>query len=837
MKPKFLLFAVVLLLLSLALGGCAPKSTPAPAQLATSATSSNTPSEGAAAPAASSEGPVLIKGDFKYTNDFVVETYYIEHAVVLADMTGFVLRDQEWELPIDSQVLGYVKVNAENNSGTFFLRLPAKPAGILNDVDNNGQKDPGVQIFTVAYSPNLYGDPFSVGDDKSLGWPSYLASVVVDNENHQEVTGGKLVVWTPDGAEQFPTGFGPDGLLFTKDDPVGPLEPGYSVIDLDQKPFGISRAVEQTMTLLEPEDYAIKDYSTLSYTEAFDKMFNTVKKEYAFNDIEGKTPDWEKLYTELKPRFEDADKNKDATVFDAALRDYIYAFKDGHVGMDDGDIGNQYFNTQYGGGYGFAIREIEDGRVIVTYVLDGGPAVLAGIQVGAEVSEVNGLPVNEAIGKVIPYSGPFSTEATKRYQQARYLLRAPLGTEIIVKYTNPKGTPKTATLTAIIERQSFSFTSIYKGFDQNALPVEYRILDSGVGYIKINSNYDDLNLIIRLFERALKTFEANVVPGVIIDLRQNSGGSPLGLAGFLNDNEILEGQLEYFSEKTGKFEPEGPRDKVLPYENQYRFGKLALLVGPACASACEIEAYGFSQVPEMLVVGEAATSGVEADVARGQFLLPENFTLQVPTGRMTLPNGSLFLEGVGVVPTLYVPITEENALSSEDVVLKAAEKAVLLPYGAGLEPSGPPTIASKAEAEKSFQGGTVWLEERAREQYDDLPKPGETNTYTVVLSKSEPLIWTYTWCATTKDGLDKNMASTTLKFFMEGEEISLDELVSLSGNFTNQECQVYYTLLDDWPAGEHHLSIEVTFKNAINDGSADYPAGIRTLKYDVFVKP
>lgn len=836
MKPKFILFAAVLLL-SLALGGCAPKSTPAPAQPATSATSSTTPSEGAAAPAASSEGPVLIKGDFKYTNDFVVETYYVEHAVVLADMTGFVIRDQEWELPIDSQVLGYVKVDAENNSGTFFLRLPAEPAGILNDVDNNGQKDAGVQIFAVAYSPNLYGDPFSVGDDKSLGWPSYLASVVVDNENHQEVTGGKLVVWTPDRAEQFPTGFGPDGLLFTKDDPVGPLEPGYSVIDLDQKPFGISRAVEQTMTLLEPEDYAIKDYSTLSYTETFDKMFKTVKKEYAFNGIEGKPPDWDKLYTELKPRFEDAEKNKDATAFDAALRDYIYAFKDGHVGMDDGDIGNNYFNNQYGGGYGFAIRELEDGRVIVTYVLDGGPAALAGMQVGADVSEVNGLTVKEAIDKVVPYSGPFSTEATKRYQQARYLLRAPLGTEIIVKYTNPKGTPKTATLTAINERQSFSFTSIYKGFDQNALPVEYRILDSGVGYIKINSNYDDLNLITRLFERALKTFESNMVPGVIIDLRQNSGGSPLGLAGFLYDNEILEGQLEYFSEKTGKFEPEGPRDKVLPYENQYRFGKLALLVGPACASACEIEAYGFSQVPEMMVVGEAATSGVEADVARGQFLLPENFTLQVPTGRMTLPDGNLFLEGVGVVPTLYVPITEENALSSEDVVLKAAEKAVLLPYGAGLEPSGPPTIASKAEAEKSFQGGTVWLEERAREQYDDLPKPGEINTYTIVLSKSEPLIWTYTWCATTKDGLDKNMASTTLKFFMDGEEISLDEFVSLSGNFTNQECQIYYTLLDDWPAGEHHLSTEVIFKNPINDGSADYPAGIRTLKYNVFVKP
>jgi hypothetical protein len=204
---------------------------------------------------------------------------------------------------------------------------------------------------------------------------------------------------------------------------------------------------------------------------------------------------------------------------------------------------------------------------------------------------------------------------------------------------------------------------------------------------------------------------------------------------------------------------------------------------------------------------------------------------------MTLPDGSLFLEGVGVVPSLKVPITEENALSSEDVVLKAAENAVLLPYGAGVEPSGPPTMASKADAEKGLQGGTAWLEERAREQYDDLPKPGETNTYTVVLSKSEPLIWANSWCATTKDALDKNMASTTLKFFMDGKEIPLDELVFLSGNFNNQECQAYYTALDNWPAGEHHLSIEVTFTKAINDGSADYPPGKRTLNYNVFVKP
>jgi len=47
-------------------------------------------------------------------------------------------------------------------------------------------------------------------------------------------------------------------------------------------------------------------------------------------------------------------------------------------------------------------------------------------------------------------------------------------------------------LTAVQERQSFSFTSLYRGVDPNALPVESQILASGAGYIKINSNYDDL---------------------------------------------------------------------------------------------------------------------------------------------------------------------------------------------------------------------------------------------------------------------------------------------------------------------------------------------------------
>ena len=344
------------------------------------------------------EQPVLITGEFKYSNDFVVETYYLEHAVALVDMHGFVIRDQQWEIPVEGQVLGFMKSFPEQNKATFRLQLPAIPAGQYNDLAKSGKL--GVQIFAVSYWPNQAGGPFSEGDDRSRGWPAYLASVITDSENKDEVLGGKLVIWAPDGAQVFPTAFGADGLLFTADDPLAPVKAGYSVIDLDQKPFGVERSSTVTMTFYEPKDVAIKDYSKDSYSQAFEKLVNVLRKEYAFNGIQGKAPDWDKVYAELAPRVKDAEQKKDARAFFQALLDFSLAFKDGHVNLDGGDVGMDYLVGRISYGYGFAVRETDDGRVVAVYVLANGPAQAAGMQVGAEITEYAGLPARDAISQV-----------------------------------------------------------------------------------------------------------------------------------------------------------------------------------------------------------------------------------------------------------------------------------------------------------------------------------------------------------------------------------------------------------------------------------------------------
>jgi len=298
------------------------------------------------------------------------------------------------------------------------------------------------------------------------------------------------------------------------------------------------------------------------------------------------------------------------------------------------------------------------------------------------------------------------------------------------------------------------------------------------------------------------------------------------------------GQLEYFSEKTGKFEPEGLREKVFPNQNQYRFDKMVLLVGPACFSACEIESYGFSQVPGMIVVGQFPTAGVEAETARGSFNLPEGFSVTVPTGRFTLPEGSIFLEGQGVQPTLKVPVDETTALSTDDVVLQAGIGVVLQPLGAGVKPSAAPKVASVADAEAAFNSGAAFLEDLARESYeaDTFSKPG-TATYTVPLDESAPVVWAYVWCAENTDTLAKNFENIQLKFMLDEKEVPTDSFATFELETGGQVCRLIYTSLNDWPIGEHHLVTTATFKAKINDGTTDYEPGDYVLDYKVYIKP
>ena len=630
----------------------------------------------------SANQPFEITGAFKSTSEdggqLTDNILYAERQVILTDMHGFITRDKKWVVPVTSQVIGNVQYNPQDASGTYTLFLPEVPQGSLNDVDNNGQPNTGVQVFVADYEPNISGNAFMSGDDRLMGWPTDMASIKTNPDQDNEVTGGQLIVYAPDAKESFPTGFGPDGKLFTADDPVAPIPAGYSVVNLDAKPFTFTQPPQANLPLFEAPDSGPKDYSKESYTQAFDDLVKFLRPNYAFSGIAGKAPDWDSLVASLRPRIQQAEQNHDVAAYYTALRDFTYAFKDGHSGMDGGDLSTNDFRTNYSGSLGFTVRLLDNNQVMVSSVLSGSSAEAAGMKVGANITQFNGKPVMDVIKSEPLFFGNQSSEIAILYNKAIMLTRTKPGGQASVTFTNPGGGAKTANLTADPEVDSLR---AQLGYNQSSslVPVELNILtpnNTNIGYIKVNSNFDDLNLILRLFEHGLKKFQEQKITAIIIDLRNNGGGVPLGLAGFFTNQDILLGQFEYYDSAQGKFVAKGEPMTFTANENQYHFDKIAVLVGLNCASACELEAYGMSKLPGAIVVGQYPSGGIEAEVSKGQIKMPEKISMQFPTGREINPDGSLFLEGVGVQPTLKVPVDASNALSSDDIVLQAAENAL-----------------------------------------------------------------------------------------------------------------------------------------------------------------
>lgn len=618
-------------------------------------------------------GPVVITGEVAYTDLFFTAGVG-EPLIVLEDQAGFVDRNEAFLFPKESQTLGQITSDFSVSPFSYTLALPIEPQGTLRDVDNDGNDSTGVMVFAVAYWTNIFGDPFL--EERDLfggGWSTAYASTRAsdDADTRREIIGGKFLVYAPDGRQGFPNDFGPDGLLFTEDDPIVTVPAGYTVVDMDTRPFTFDRSRYPVIDLIEPDGAALKDFSSLGYAAAFDAMIELMRKEYAFTEAKGL--DWDQLSADFRSRFVEAEAQQDVRSYLRALRDFTFAIPDGHV---SGPFVAQDFQTATAGGVGMVIQELDDGRILVNYLTPGGPAERVGIQLRAEILAINQLPVREAVDATFAWSGPFSTEHFKRLQQLRYVLRAPVGERFDIRYKNPGATVEaTATLVTTGERESFNFSSFESGRTGAELPVEFKLLDNGYGYVRIYSFADNDLLTVQLWERMIQVLKGMQAPGLIIDMRQNSGGK-----GFLADqmaayffNEPLRlGNTGYYNEKLGDFffDPRTEDRFYLPPPDLRYHGKVAVLVGPSCKSACEFFAYDMSIQDRAAIVGQYPTAGLGGSVA--EFKMPGGQFVRYTIGRAVDINGEIHIEGKGVAPTVKVPVDETTLFSEGDPVLEAA---------------------------------------------------------------------------------------------------------------------------------------------------------------------
>jgi C-terminal processing protease CtpA/Prc len=108
---------------------------------------------------------------------------------------------------------------------------------------------------------------------------------------------------------------------------------------------------------------------------------------------------------------------------------------------------------------------------------------------------------------------------------------------------------------------------------------------------------EDNSLMAEIWDFYIQGFVDNEVPGLIIDLRANGGGSAslaYNFAGYFFDEEIPLYSGYYYNELTGQFETHANPAKIEPAPLQYE-SPIAVLVGPECISACEGFAYALSR--------------------------------------------------------------------------------------------------------------------------------------------------------------------------------------------------------------------------------------------------
>ncbi|NLO90128.1 MAG: PDZ domain-containing protein [Clostridia bacterium] len=304
-----------------------------------------------------------------------------------------------------------------------------------------------------------------------------------------------------------------------------------------------------------------------------------------------------------------------------------------------GDPYTQYFSPEEyrefmddtNGSYGGVGMElgVKDGAVVIISVFKGSPAEAVGLKPGDIITAVNGI---STYGKSI--------------DSVAGMVRGEPGTKV--------------TLTVLREDTGFNVTLTRRNIVLET--VEYELLDSGVGYIRITTFSSDVG---EKTEKALRELKAQGARGIILDLRNNPGGY---LTSALEVAELFLPQgrtITYVrnSSETVRVWAKRPLVNTLP---------LVVLVDHGSASASEIVAAAVKENHAGILVG--TTTFGKGTVQTVMPLDSEpGAVLKITTGEYLSSMGRR-IDGIGVSPH-YV-------IMDPELQLKAAE-AILLSRGQG----------------------------------------------------------------------------------------------------------------------------------------------------------
>lgn len=254
-------------------------------------------------------------------------------------------------------------------------------------------------------------------------------------------------------------------------------------------------------------------------------------------------------------------------------------------------------------------QDASSGVITITQVYDDSPAKKAGIKAGDILYRVEEKTVTgKDLDKVVSW------------------IKGKKGTKVnltLLRGTNSDKIKVTATRDVI-----------------NVETVKYKVLENQIGYISI-SEFDSVTGA--QFAKALKQLQKKNIEGLVVDLRNNPGGSLSTVCDIL-DSILPKGLIVYTKDKNGK------KEEYTSDEKHRLNLPMSVLVNGQSASASEIFAGAVQDYGKAEIIG---TQTYGKGVVQNLFDLKNGTCVKLTTSEYFTPKGRN-IDGKGITPDVKI---------------------------------------------------------------------------------------------------------------------------------------------------------------------------------------
>lgn len=254
-------------------------------------------------------------------------------------------------------------------------------------------------------------------------------------------------------------------------------------------------------------------------------------------------------------------------------------------------------------------QDASSGVITITRVYDDSPAKKAGIKTGDILYRVEEKTVTgKDLDKVVSW------------------IKGKKGTKVnltLLRGTNSNKIKVTATRDVI-----------------NVETVKYKMLENQIGYISI-SEFDSVTGA--QFAKALKQLQKKNIEGLVVDLRNNPGGSLSTVCDIL-DSILPKGLIVYTKDKNGK------KEEYTSDEKHRLNLPMSVLVNGQSASASEIFAGAVQDYGKAEIIG---TQTYGKGVVQNLFDLKDGTCVKLTTSEYFTPKGRN-IDGKGITPDVKI---------------------------------------------------------------------------------------------------------------------------------------------------------------------------------------